>query len=78
MLAAVRAPEVMETLLRLAFGKRTWLWRQRLAPRSPELLATLAGLSAHWQDEPRARTALALAIQSDDAEVRAAAQGRRR
>jgi hypothetical protein len=77
-LAAVRTPEAVETLLRLAFGKKTWLGRQRLAPRSPELLAALAGLSAHWQSDPRARTALALAIRSDDPEVRAAAQGRQR
>jgi hypothetical protein len=77
-LAGVRSPDAVEALLALTLGKKTLLGRRRLAPRSPELLAALAGLAAHWQSDPRARTVLALAQRSGDPEVRAAAEGKRR
>jgi hypothetical protein len=72
-LAAVPQPQTLETLLRLTLGRRTLLGRARLAAKSAEMLAALAGLSQHWEKNERAAQVLALADTGDDSEVRAAA-----
>ena len=61
------------SLLRdLALPPRRWL-RRRLAPKSPELLAALAGMAVHWRQDPVAADVLTLAMQHSDPEIRAAA-----
>jgi hypothetical protein len=49
------------------------LKREALVSKSPEMLAALEGLAIHWRDHPAARTALALATSSADAEIVGAA-----
>ena len=56
----------------LALPPRRWL-RRRLAPKSPELLAALAGMAVHWRKDPIAADVLTLAMQHSDPEIRAAA-----
>jgi hypothetical protein len=56
----------------LALPPRRWL-RRRLAPKSPELLAALAGMAVHWRNDPIAADVLTLATQHSDPEIRAAA-----
>jgi hypothetical protein len=56
----------------LALPPRRWL-RRRLAPKSPELLAALAGMAVHWRQDPTAADVLTLAMQHSDPEIRAAA-----
>jgi hypothetical protein len=52
------------------------LRRTRLAPASPEVIATLGVLASTWPEDPRAAVAIALAKQSSSAAVRAAVQAR--
>jgi len=52
------------------------LRRTRLAPNSPELLASLGALAAHWPDDPRAAAVINLARQSTSASLRAAVHAR--
>jgi hypothetical protein len=47
-----------------------------LAPASPELLASLGALVAHWGDNPLAAVAISLARQSTSASLRAAVHAR--
>jgi hypothetical protein len=56
----------------VALPPRRWL-RRRLAPKSPELLAALAGMAVHWRNDPIAADVLTLAMQHSDPEIRAAA-----
>ncbi|MFL5490442.1 MAG: hypothetical protein ACJ8AV_03440 [Gemmatimonadales bacterium] len=56
----------------LALPRRRWL-RRRLAPKSPELLAALSGMTVHWRNDPIAADVLTLAMQHSDPEIRAAA-----
>ncbi|HYL22572.1 MAG TPA: hypothetical protein VEU74_12475 [Gemmatimonadales bacterium] len=71
-LGHARAPAALATLLRLTSAGRTLFGREKLPPRSPELLVALAALASGWQDDARARAVLALAARSGDAEIRAA------
>ena len=52
------------------------LRRTRLAPASPELLAALSALAAHWSADPRAARAIALARESASPSIRAAVHAR--
>ncbi len=54
-----------------------WLRRMRLAPKSPEMLASLGALAAYWPNEAIAKPAIALAAKSRDADIRQAASGQR-
>ncbi|HEU5303229.1 MAG TPA: hypothetical protein VFU40_01180, partial [Gemmatimonadales bacterium] len=71
-LARTRAPEALRLLVEIAMSRRFWS-RRRLAPKSPELLATLAALAGHWRDDPLAAPVLAYALGHPDPEIRAAA-----
>src|SRR3954451_1923858 len=62
----------LRLLRQLALPPRRWL-RRRLAPKSPELLAALSGMAAHWRNDPVAAEVLTLAMQHSDPEIRAAA-----
>lgn len=72
-LAAIRTPGARDCLLGRALARRRWLPWRRLAPKSPESLAAIAGLARQWRDDPAAAGVLRLAGRSADAEVRAAA-----
>jgi len=72
-LARTRTPEALKVLLAQARHRRRWFGR-RLAPKSPELLAALAGLASYWKDDPRATEVLTRALRHSDPEIRAAAR----
>jgi hypothetical protein len=80
--AAIRAvasrkdQEALEWILARTLVTGGLLRRTRLAPNSPELLASLSALAAHWPDDPRAAAAIALARQSTSASLRAAVHAR--
>src|SRR5438874_8171192 len=71
-LGHARAPAALTTLLRLASTGRTLFGREKLPPKSPELLAALAGLASGWQQDPRARAVLCRAAESGDPDIVAA------
>lgn len=77
-LGYARAPAALATLLRLTAGGRTLFGREKLPPRSPELLVALAALAAGWRGDARARVTLARAAAARDPEIRAAAQAEQR
>jgi hypothetical protein len=72
-LGTTRSPTALATLLRLTSGGRTLFGREKLAPKTPELLVALGALALGWSTEARARAALARAAASSDREIRAAA-----
>jgi hypothetical protein len=68
-----RTPEALQVLFEVIAFRRRWLLK-RMAPKSPELLAALTGLAAHWRDDPAAAEVLFHARQHHDSEIRAAAR----
>jgi hypothetical protein len=75
-LATVRSEEMLDWLLRRTLVPKRLLVRARLAPKTPEMVAALAGLAATWSDDERAEGALSLARISADPELRAASTTR--
>jgi len=71
-LGGARAPAALDTLLRLTSGGRTLWGREKLPPKSPDLLAALAALASGWQRDPRARAVLHRAAASGDPDLQAA------
>jgi len=71
-LARTRAPAALTVLMALTQSRRRWFGR-RLASKSPELLAALAGLATYWSDHPTATEVLRCARQHSDHEIRTAA-----
>jgi hypothetical protein len=69
-LAASKTRTALDHLLALTVRKRRF-WGQRLAQKSPEVLAALGGLAQHWGDDSRAKTVIALAARHTDTEIRA-------
>jgi hypothetical protein len=73
--AGVQSPDVADWVLRFVMiGRKRFLGGERLAPKSPEMLAALVALGTHWRSDPRAAQTLARALKHTDAEIRAAAQ----
>jgi hypothetical protein len=72
-LGGVRSQAARDTLLGLTKGSRTLFGRDKLPPKSPELLAALATLAARWANDSAARRVLARAAGAKDPEIRAAA-----
>jgi hypothetical protein len=66
------AVTALQALLRLTSAGRTWFGREKLPPKSPELLVALGALAHHWRHDPRARAQLARAAEASDREIRAA------
>jgi len=66
-------PAALETLLQLTSAGRTLFGREKLPPKSPELLVALAALVTGWLQNGRARARLARAAASADHEIRHAA-----
>ena len=71
-LARSRTPAALQVLLAHTRHRRRWFGR-RLAPKSPELIAAVAGLASYWKTDPEATEVLAHAIRHSDPEIRAAA-----
>jgi hypothetical protein len=68
-LSSCRSPEVLVFLVGRTLGKKRFMRRRNLASKSPEMLAALAGLAAHWRDDPAAAAVLDLAARSSDSEI---------
>ena len=68
--------ETLAWILRRTFVGGGFLRRTRLAPASPELLASLSALAAYWSADPRAAAAIALARASASPSIRAAVHAR--
>ncbi len=72
-LASTRAAEALPCLLSLAVYQTRWLKREKIAPKSPALLAAIAGLAAHWSGDAHVTKILSRAARSGDSDIRAAA-----
>jgi hypothetical protein len=72
-LAMLPSTTARDCLVRRVQGRRRWMLWRRLAPKSPEMVAAVAGLAGRWGVDPAAANVLRLARSSRDAEVRAAA-----
>jgi len=70
--ASVDNPNVIACLLGLTEVKGRFGMGRKLAPRSPEFLAALQGLAAHWPYHAVASKVLDLAQRSKDPEIRKA------
>ncbi|HET9004247.1 MAG TPA: HEAT repeat domain-containing protein, partial [Gemmatimonadaceae bacterium] len=72
--ASIRSPDVVDWVLRFVMvGRKRFFGGERLAPKSPELLAALTALGSYWPRDPRVVATLARAAKSSDAEIRHAA-----
>ena len=74
--ASRRDDETLAWILARTLTTGGLLRRTRLAPSSPEVLASLGALAAHWGDDPRAAVAIELARRSTSASFRAAVHAR--
>lgn len=68
--------ETLDWLLRRTVVTGGIMRRTRLAPASPELLASLSALAAQWSADARAAMAIALARSSSSPSIRAAVHAR--
>jgi len=73
-LGGSKAPAARDTLLELTQGGRSFLGREKLPPKSPELLAALRALAAGWAGNASARRVLARAAASKDPDIRTAGE----
>ncbi|MGE5927451.1 MAG: hypothetical protein ACM357_08860 [Gemmatimonadota bacterium] len=71
-LVATGASDAVSRLIMIAFPARRWL-PNRLAPKSPAMLAALAGVCALGSTDPRVKWLIARARRDRDPEIRAAA-----
>lgn len=73
LLGTMPSPRARDWFLKQALAKRRWRPGKRLAAKSPELLAIIAALAAHWTHDTTAAAVLQLAAESSDGDIRAAA-----
>ena len=71
-LASSGASDAVDRLIAIAFPSRRWL-PSRLAPKSPAMLAALAGICALGSTDPRVEALITRARRDRDPEIRAAA-----
>lgn len=72
--ASVDSADVVDWVLRFVMvGRKRFFGGERLAPKSPELLASLTALGSYWRTDARVIETLARAAKSPDAEIRSAA-----
>jgi hypothetical protein len=76
--ASYKSAETVGWLVERCLGKKRFFsfGRRSLATKTPEMLAALAGLAAHWRTDPAAVPVLQQAARSSDPEI-AEAAGRR-
>lgn len=65
-----RSPSTLAFLMARTTGRRRFLRKHALAAATPEMLAALAGLVAHWSTDPAAQEILAVAAKSGDKDIR--------
>jgi hypothetical protein len=75
-MASCPVESVLEWLIKRTMGKKRF-FRARLAEKSPEMLAALAGLAAYWSQSPEAAPVLELAGNSSDPEIKTVVSTRR-
>jgi hypothetical protein len=75
-IAQRRTDETLAWLLEFVVTEAHWPRRPKLRPSTPEMLAALSMIAAAWRNHPDAGTALKLAEQSREGEVRAKAAQR--
>ena len=63
--------ETLAWFLGFVVTEAHWPRKPKLKPSTPEMLAALSVIAANWRTDPAAETALRLAEQSKDSEVRA-------
>ena len=63
--------ETLAWFLDFVVTEAHWPRKPKLKPSTPEMLAALSVIAANWRTDPAAETALKLAEQSKDSEVRA-------
>ena len=63
--------DTLAWFLRFVLTEAHWPRRPKLRPSTPEMLAALSMIASNWRTDPAAETALKLAEQSRDPEVRA-------
>jgi HEAT repeat protein len=73
-LARLRDAAACDALIKVVDGGRTFFGRQKIAAKTPVVLAALRALAHTWSDEPRASAFLKRGLQSPDADVRQASQ----
>jgi len=71
-------PAQLPWLLNYAVTRTRFLRRDKLLPKSPEMLAALTGLASGWSEDVNVAGVLERAQKSKDLEIRAAATARRR
>lgn len=72
--APVEDERVVNALVKVCLTRSVIPFFRRLAPRTPEMLAALQGLAAHWAYHPKAMPVLAKAARNKDTEVRKATE----
>jgi hypothetical protein len=75
LLAQAPTPATRDWLLERVLTKRTLFRGPRLAPKSPEMLASLEVLARKWRTHPQTAWTLKQALESGDPELVAAASG---
>jgi hypothetical protein len=75
-LASTGAPEALPCLLAIVVTRTRWLRRERIAPKSPVVLAALGGLALRWPSDAHVARILSRAARSSDGELRAVVGGR--
>jgi hypothetical protein len=68
-LSSNRSPETVGFLVRQTLGKKKFLRARSLTTKTPEMLASLAGIVTHWRDDADAKIVLAVAAESTDPEI---------
>jgi len=69
--AQQRTADTLAWLLNFVATETQWARRPKLRASTPEMLAALSMVATHWRSDPKAETAIRLAEQSRDPEVRA-------
>ena len=73
-LARAREPDAREVLIAVVDGGRTLFGRQKIAAKTPVVVAALRALAHAWPDEPRVTAILKRGLQSPDPDIRQASQ----
>ena len=68
-LASHKSSQTVRWLVDRTLGKKRFFFGRQLAVKSPEMLAALSGLAAHWRTDAAAAPVLTLARRSTDPEI---------
>jgi hypothetical protein len=68
-LSSNRSADTIGFLVQRTLGKKRLLRARSLTTKTPEMLASLAGIVTHWRDDPSAKAVLAIAAESTDPEI---------